>query len=65
MLGLIGVAFIMGRSALTDFDPRNLAQLAILGAAVSYSVASVWGKSALSGQPPLMNAFGWSRQVAF
>jgi len=65
VLGLAGVAFIMGRSALTGFDPRNLAQLAMLGAAVSYSFASVWGKSVLSGQPPLMNAFGMVTASSF
>lgn len=32
-LGLIGVAFIMGPGVLTHFNPGNLAQLAILGAA--------------------------------
>jgi drug/metabolite transporter (DMT)-like permease len=57
-LGIVGVAFIMGPSVLTDFNPSNLAQLAILGAALSYAIASVWGKSTLSGQPPLMNALG-------
>ena len=57
-LGIAGVAFIMGPSALTDFNPSNLAQLAILGATLSYAFAGVWGKSALAGQPPLMNAFG-------
>lgn len=57
-LGIAGVAFIMGPSALTDFNPSNLAQLAILGATLSYAFAGVWGKTALAGQPPLMNAFG-------
>jgi drug/metabolite transporter (DMT)-like permease len=57
-LGITGVAFIMGPSALTDFNPSNLAQLAILGATLSYAFAGVWGKIALAGQPPLMNAFG-------
>lgn len=65
VLGLIGVAFIMGPSVLTGFDPRNLAQLAMLGAAVSYSFASVWGKTTLSGQPPLMNAFGMVAASSF
>ena len=64
-LGLAGVAFIMGPSVLTGFDPRNVAQLAMLGAAVSYSFASVWGKSVLSGQPPLMNAFGMVTASSF
>ena len=57
-LGIAGVAFIMGPSALTDFNPSNLAQLAILGATLSYAFAGVWGKTALAGQPPLTNAFG-------
>ena len=57
-LGLAGVAFIMGPRALNDFNLSNLAQLAILGATLSYAFAGVWGKTALAGQPPLMNAFG-------
>lgn len=58
VLGLAGVAFIMGPSALTEFNLTNLAQLAILGATLSYACASVWGKAALAGHPPLMNALG-------
>jgi drug/metabolite transporter (DMT)-like permease len=57
-LGLAGVAIIMGPSALSGLDLRNLAQLAILGAAFSYSFASVWGKVALKGNAPEVNAFG-------
>jgi drug/metabolite transporter (DMT)-like permease len=57
-LGIVGVAFIMGPGVLTNFSPSNLAQLAILGAALSYAFASVWGKTTLAGQPPLMNALG-------
>lgn len=58
LLGLAGVAAVMGPEALSALDPRSLAQLAILGAALSYALASVWGKMALAGQPPLVNAFG-------
>ncbi len=58
LFGLLGVAAIMGLDALTNFDIRNLAQLAILGAALSYSFAGVWGKRYLGGYPPIMNAFG-------
>jgi drug/metabolite transporter (DMT)-like permease len=58
LFGLFGVAVIMGLGALTSFDLRNLAQLAILGAALSYSFAGVWGKRTLVGQPPVMNAVG-------
>ena len=58
VLGVVGVAFIMGPGVLSGFNPGNLAQLAVLGAALSYAVASVWGKLTLAGQPPLMNALG-------
>ena len=57
-LGLAGVAAIMGPSAASGLDPRNAGQIAILGAAVSYSFASVWGKTALRGLSPEVNAFG-------
>ncbi len=58
LFGLFGVAVIMGIDALTNFDLQNLAQLAVMGAALSYSFAGVWGKKFLSGYPPIMNAFG-------
>ena len=58
VLGITGVAFIMGPRALADFNLSDLAQLAILGATLSYAFAGVWGKTVLAGQPPLMNAFG-------
>jgi drug/metabolite transporter (DMT)-like permease len=58
LFGILGVAVIMGFDALTNFDPRNLGQLAILGAALSYAFAGVWGKRYLSDYPPIMNAFG-------
>ncbi|NKB53568.1 MAG: EamA family transporter [Rhizobiaceae bacterium] len=58
LFGVLGVAIIMGLDALTNFDPRNLGQLAILGASLSYAFASVWGKRFLSPYPPIMNAFG-------
>ncbi len=58
LLGLLGVAAIMGPSAASGLDLRNLGQLAILGAALSYSFASVWGKTALKGHAPEVNAFG-------
>ena len=34
------------------------AQLAVLAAALSYALASAWGKVALAGQPPVLNALG-------
>ncbi|MDM8166470.1 DMT family transporter [Roseovarius sp.] len=58
LFGLAGVAAVMGPGALSGLDPTNLAQLAILGAALSYALASVWGRAMLSGTPPEMNALG-------
>lgn len=58
LLGVAGVAAIMGPSALRGLDLRNLGQIAILGAALSYSFASVWGKVALKGRRVEVNAFG-------
>jgi len=58
LFGLLGVAVIMGLDALTNFDPGNLGQLAVLGAALSYAFAGVWAKRFLSDYPPIMNAFG-------
>lgn len=58
VLGLIGVAVVMGPSVLGTLDPRSLGQLAVLGAALCYALASVWGKIALRGIAPQMNALG-------
>ena len=58
LFGVLGVAVIMGLDALTHFSLQNLGQLAVMGAALSYAFAGVWGKRYLSGYPPVMNAFG-------
>ena len=58
LFGVAGVAAIMGVDLLSGIDLRNLAQLAVLGAALSYAFASVWGKVKLAGQSPQMNALG-------
>ncbi|QYX58445.1 DMT family transporter [Roseovarius sp. SCSIO 43702] len=58
VLGVAGVAVIMGAEALTAMSLRSLAQLAVLGAALSYALASVWAKTRLADQPPVVNAFG-------
>lgn len=58
VLGIAGVAVIMGPGALAAFNPANMAQLAILCASVSYAFAGVWGRIALADHPPLVNAMG-------
>jgi drug/metabolite transporter (DMT)-like permease len=58
VLGLAGVAVILGPDLLTGLDLGDLAQITILGAALSYALASVWGRVRLAGTPPWVNAFG-------
>ncbi len=58
LAALFGVAVIVGPSALFEFSLVDLAQLAVLGATVSYAFAGVWARLALSGQPALVNALG-------
>lgn len=58
VLGLGGVAYIMGFDALAGLDPTSLAQLAVLAATVSYACAGAWGRATLGGQSPMMNALG-------
>ena len=58
LFGLLGVAVTLGVDLLGGLDLRDLAQIAILGAALSYSFASVWAKTRLSDQSAQMNALG-------
>lgn len=58
LLGLAGVATIMGREAILALDPRSAAQWAVLGGAFSYALASVWARVRLRGAPPAAAAAG-------
>lgn len=58
VLGLIGVAVVIGPNALHAWDPRDMAQAAIIGAALCYALAGCWARIHLSGQTPQMNALG-------
>jgi len=44
VLGIIGVAVLIGPSALAGFDVNLLAQFAVLGAALSYAFAGVYAR---------------------
>ncbi|WP_373356836.1 DMT family transporter [Pseudoroseicyclus sp. CXY001] len=57
-LGFSGVVLVIGPAALSGFDPTALGQLAILGATVSYGLASVWARRRLAHLPPLTSAAG-------
>ena len=58
LLGFVGVVIIIGPGNLLQFDPRSMAQFAILGAAVSYGIAGAWGRKTLQSIPPQSAALG-------
>ncbi|MDJ0825499.1 MAG: DMT family transporter [Rhodobacter sp.] len=57
-LGFLGVAVAIGLGNLISFDLRSLAQLAVLAGALSYALASAWGRATLAGLPPQIAAAG-------
>ena len=58
ILGFLGVSIAIGLESLRSFDLRSLAQLAILGASISYGMASVWARKTLKSLPPHTAALG-------
>lgn len=57
VIGIIGAATIVGSSALTGLGAPLWAQLAVVGAAMSYALAAVYSKR-FKGVPPLVTATG-------
>ncbi len=57
LVGFAGVIVLIGTSAFEEVGGNLLAQLALLGASVSYAFAGLWGRR-LRGNPPLANATG-------
>jgi len=57
LFGLAGVAVMIGPDALGGLSADLAAQLAVLGAAVSYACAGIFGRR-LAGTPPLVTAAG-------
>ncbi len=57
LLGLAGVAVLVGPEALGQFGAQGLAQLAVLGAAFSYACAGIYGRR-FKDLPPLVAATG-------
>jgi drug/metabolite transporter (DMT)-like permease len=59
IVGFVGVAVMIGAAAFTSLDASILAQLAILGAALSYGFSGVFGRRFKTmGIPPLATAAG-------
>ena len=57
-LGFLGVILAIGPEALTGFDLRSAAQLAILGGTLSYGLAASWARLRLGHLPPQVAAAG-------
>ena len=57
VLGLAGATVMIGPEALRGLGVDVVAQVAVLGAAVSYASAGIYGRR-LRGNPPLVNAAG-------
>jgi len=59
IVGFVGVAVMIGAAALTSLNTSVLAQLAVLGAALSYGFSGVFGRRFKTlGIPPLVAATG-------
>jgi drug/metabolite transporter (DMT)-like permease len=57
-IGFFGVATAIGLTSVLTFDPRSIAQLAIIAATVSYGCAGSWARSTLNGVSPLVSSAG-------
>lgn len=57
MLGLVGVAVLIGFDLLQGLRAYVLAEAAVLGAALSYAFAGIFGRR-FKGQPPIRTAAG-------
>lgn len=56
-LGLLGVSVLIGPAAMMRFDLAAVSQLAIIGAALSYGFAGIYGRR-FRGLPPILPAAG-------
>lgn len=57
LLGAAGATVVIGASALQDLGMQPLAQLAVIGASLSYAVAAVWARR-FAGMPAAVTAAG-------
>lgn len=58
LIGFAGVATTIGLDSLRNFDIRSVAQLAALGATLSYAFAGVWARRMMGGLPAVLAAAG-------
>lgn len=58
LMGFLGVTTAIGLGTLLEFDVRSLAQIAVLGGALSYAFAGAWARVTLSGLSAIVAAAG-------
>lgn len=58
LIAFAGALVIIGPERIGALDPRALGQWAVLGGALSYALASTWGKLQLRGLSPVVAAAG-------
>lgn len=58
IVSFAGVVWAIGPDALAGFDIRSLAQVAVLGGALSYALAAAWARSHLAALRPEVGAAG-------
>jgi len=57
-LGFAGVSATIGLDVLREFNLTSLAQIALIGASISYACAGSWGRKMMSDLPPQVSAAG-------
>lgn len=57
-LGVAGLVVVIGPGSLIQVDPRDLGQVAVVGATLSYALAGIWARKRLAGLPPIISAAG-------
>lgn len=58
LIGFVGVSTAIGLQNLASLELRSLAQLAVIGGAISYAFAGCWARARLQDQSPLVAAAG-------
>ena len=53
ILGFLGVSIAIGIETLHNLDPRNLGQLAVIAASLSYAFGGIWAKKRVKTEPKI------------
>jgi drug/metabolite transporter (DMT)-like permease len=65
IVAFLGVCVIIGIDALRNFNIQSLAQMAVIGACLSYTFAAVWARAKIKDLHPIMAASGMLTGACF